>query len=110
VEAVRVYRKDPDAIGLVLLDVQMPGLDGPQTLSCLRQLNPDVNCIFMTGDLGRYAEEDLLGRGAAKVLHKPFRLLEAAQVIWRLIDEPVRHPWSSVRSSYIPPPAPAKLA
>ncbi|HEY8504799.1 MAG TPA: response regulator, partial [Gemmataceae bacterium] len=47
-EALALYQRHRDAVALVLLDVQMPGLDGPQTLRALRALNPDVRCCFMS--------------------------------------------------------------
>src|SRR5258707_543209 len=37
-KAVRLYRTHRESIGVVLLDVRMPGLDGPQTLEALREL------------------------------------------------------------------------
>lgn len=73
--------RDGDDIALVLLDVRMPGLDGPQTLNIMRSFNPQVPCCFMTGDIGQYSENDLLGRGALTILKKPFRLQEVAQVL-----------------------------
>jgi CheY-like chemotaxis protein len=39
-EAIQLYRHHRDSIDLVLLDVRMPGIDGPQTLELLRALNP----------------------------------------------------------------------
>ena len=71
-EAVRLYRRHRDAIAAVLLDVRMPGLDGPQTLALLRREDPAVRVVFMTGNTGDYAAEELLGLGAAAVLEKPF--------------------------------------
>src|SRR5688500_1446069 len=68
-DALRAYRKDID---LVLLDVRMPGWDGPQTLAALRQADPEVRCCFMTGHSARYSEGDLVGMGAAGVIGKPF--------------------------------------
>jgi response regulator RpfG family c-di-GMP phosphodiesterase len=47
-EAIDLYRLHRKAIALVLLDVWMPGLDGPQTLGALRRLNPKVEACFMT--------------------------------------------------------------
>ena len=38
--ALEVYRRQQDDIAVVLLDVRMPGLDGPQTLAELQRLNP----------------------------------------------------------------------
>src|SRR5437868_2708842 len=85
-EAVELYRRHRDTIDVVLLDVQMPGLDGPATLTALREFDPGVLCCFMTGGPGRYTEEMLVGLGAATVFRKPLRLREVAQQLARLAD------------------------
>jgi len=71
-EALRIYCRHPNAIDVVLLDVQMPHLDGPQTLAALRKIDPAVRVVFMSGNTGRYSGEELLALGAARVLQKPF--------------------------------------
>jgi CheY-like chemotaxis protein len=71
-EAVEFYRQHRDAIGAVVLDIHMPRLDGPATLGALRDLDPQVGCVFITGDPGGYAETDLRALGAVAVLRKPF--------------------------------------
>ncbi|PYQ63896.1 MAG: hypothetical protein DMF53_08965 [Acidobacteria bacterium] len=72
---------------LVLLDVMMPGMDGPATLTALRQLPAgDVPVVFMTArvqahEIARYRE-----MGAVDVIAKPFdpmTLAETVQTIWR---------------------------
>ena len=61
----------PDAI---LLDVMMPGLDGPSTLAALRS-NPataNIPVIFLTAKAMVSELERLRALGAAGVLTKPF--------------------------------------
>ena len=83
--AVELYGQHRDAIDLVLSDVQMGGLDGPQTLAALRGVNPDVRCCFMSGHPGRYMAQELLGMGAAQLFEKPFSsLTEVARVLWQV--------------------------
>lgn len=80
-EAVDLYRAHRDSIGVVLLDVCMPGLDWPATLDALRQLNPEVLACFMSGGPGHYEPEDLRRRGAVCVIAKPFLLNELASTL-----------------------------
>jgi len=90
-EALDLYRNHCETIDVVLLDVRMPALDGPQTLAALQEITPQVRCCFMSGYLGSYTEENLRDLGAATVFAKPFRLAEVAHVLGELAG---RRPWS----------------
>ncbi len=96
-EALDVFRHQRDSIDAVLLDVCMPGLDGPQTLAALQELTPQIRCCFMSGYLGSYTEQGLRHLGADAVFMKPFRLSQVAQVL-RTVARPAnlsRPPWSA---------------
>ncbi len=59
---------------LILLDVMMPGMDGPTTLSHLRK-NPDTSDIpvlFMTARAQAREVEQFISLGAQGVISKPF--------------------------------------
>ncbi|HMC65028.1 MAG TPA: response regulator [Gemmataceae bacterium] len=82
--AVAIYQKQP-GIDLVLIDVRMPGLDGPQTLKALREIDGQVRCCFVSGDTGEYEQRELLTMGAEHIFEKPFALAELAGTIRGLI-------------------------
>jgi CheY-like chemotaxis protein len=90
-DALDLYRKHRDEIDVVLLDVQMPGLDGLQTLKALQRLNPHVVACFMTGNAGSYTEEDLKGCGAARVFSKPFHPGDVVTTLQQLAPFPPPH-------------------
>jgi DNA-binding NtrC family response regulator len=77
--ALELYQQHRGHVAVVLLDVRMPGLDGPQTLALLRQADPEVVCCFMSGHSGPYSAQDLLALGALHVFDKPFRMDELGQ-------------------------------
>jgi len=83
-EAIDLYRRHGEEIAVVLLDIRMPSLDGLQTLEVLRELNPEVLACFMSSDAGAYKPEELIQRGAAYVISKPFQLDHLANILRRL--------------------------
>ena len=84
-QAAEFCRANPGAIGVALLDVLMPEMDGPQVLAALRTLCPALRWCFMTGGPGPYSERALLRSGAARVFRKPFVLVEVLETVRRLL-------------------------
>lgn len=67
---------------LVVLDVQMPGLDGPATLTALRWYAPGLRCCYLSGNPGGHTREALLGAGGGDwFLPKPVTKQELAAVL-----------------------------
>ena len=86
--AVEIFRQHSQTISVALLDVLMLGLDGPQTLAALRQIDPHVPCCFMSVSNGDYSREQLLAMGAAHVFEKPFRSLAELAKTLRKVARP----------------------
>ena len=90
----------PDAIArlatfkpdLLLLDVMMPGMDGPMTLSELRKLPEGAStpAVFMTAKAQSHEIAKFKELGAIDVVTKPFdpqTLCDHLKEIWRRTEE-----------------------
>jgi CheY-like chemotaxis protein len=75
-ECAAAFRPD-----LILLDVMMPGMDGPATLRALRELPGmvAVPVIFMTAKTQGREVESYLDQGALGVITKPFDPMHLAR-------------------------------
>jgi two-component system, chemotaxis family, chemotaxis protein CheY len=78
-EAVATYaRERPD---LVLLDVNMPHIDGIETLKRLKAADPDCVVVMLTSLANRHTIEQALELGAANYIRKDTPKEEIAKAI-----------------------------
>lgn len=59
---------------LILLDVRMPGLTGPETLADIRssERTASIPIIFFTASVQKHEKDDLMALGAQGIIEKPF--------------------------------------
>ena len=80
-EALAAFRRDrPD---VVLLDMRMPGMDGMETLRCLKALDPDVAVTMLTGVF----DEEVVSQAEAEgcqYLTKPIDLSTLLEAILKV--------------------------
>ena len=79
---------DDFAPQLILLDVMMPGMDGPTVLAHIRENNnyQHIPVVFITAKVQAAEVEDLMKLGAFAVIRKPFSPMEIAgqlRDIWK---------------------------
>ena len=86
-EALRLYEQHQDVIDLVVLEAEMVGLDGPQTLACLREIDPEVRCCFMMDKRSTFSEMELRMFGAEFILDKPFHPVGMSRRIWTFLSQ-----------------------
>jgi CheY-like chemotaxis protein len=70
-EALDLFRRQPHAFHLVLLDLTMPFMDGEETFQRLREIRADVPVVLCTGFIQRNRLDKLMKDGIAGFLRKP---------------------------------------
>ena len=58
---------------IVIMDIDMPEMNGIEALEHMKATRPDVPVLLMTGNVQRMATQAMLSLGAACVLAKPFK-------------------------------------
>jgi len=71
-EAVEVYRTHADLVDLVILDLDMPELNGEQALVEIRKMAPEAKILISSGYVLREREAALRALGVHGFLHKPY--------------------------------------
>jgi CheY-like chemotaxis protein len=79
--AVDVYRRQPDAIGLVLLDLTMPVMSGEEALHHMQSINPHVRVLLTSGYNEVEAVRRFSGKGLAGFIQKPFTAAALAEKV-----------------------------
>jgi CheY-like chemotaxis protein len=82
-DALAVSRAFPGAIHLLLTDVRMPELEGPELCRRVRQTRPEIMCLLMSG----YTPQDLDSEFA--FLAKPFRIGQLLSNVQELLEGPL---------------------
>jgi PAS domain S-box-containing protein len=71
-EAIALYREHQSVIRGVVLDMIMPGMNGMATFHELRQIDPNVNVLLMSGFAMNEDVQNLLDAGARGFVAKPY--------------------------------------
>ncbi len=85
-EALNIYRDQFDKIDLVILDMVMPELNGPEAFRKLKEINPEVKVLFSSGYDEQTQSQDILNEGVLGFLQKPYGVNDLLNKIRTLID------------------------
>ncbi len=85
-DAEKIYLENIDSIDLLLTDIVMPGKSGEELYTTLKETNPDIKAVFMSGYI---ADSKALQRVSEKnipFIEKPISLTKLANIMKREME------------------------
>jgi DNA-binding NtrC family response regulator len=86
-EALSVYQQRGNEIAVVVLDVVMPGMDGREVFARIRDINASAKVIVSSGYSNDQEAEEMIKRGAAAFVQKPYRMAELVKAVGEVIEK-----------------------
>jgi PAS domain S-box-containing protein len=80
IEAIDIYAQNYHSIAIVLVDMMMPHLDTPSIVLALKQIDPKVKIVVMSGSYINL-ESVMDGQKICAVLNKPFTTVDLLQIL-----------------------------
>jgi len=80
-EGLAYYRDAWRNIDLVIVDMVMPVLGGPECFRGMKEINPDVRAILSTGYSLEGAVQEIMNEGVLGFIQKPFRMDQLSQIV-----------------------------
>lgn len=86
--ALDVVRKGAPKIHLLITDVIMPMMTGPELAGQVTTLRPGVKVLYLSGRIGHTVVRDGSVIPGAALLHKPFTTDDLARKVREVLDSP----------------------
>ncbi len=84
--AASIYREHWRGIDLVIADMVMPRMSGPELFACLKEVNPGVRVIVSSGYSHDQEGERMLRHGCLGYLQKPYNIESLHQLVRSVLD------------------------
>ena len=86
IEALELFRAEPDRFDLVITDMTMPDMTGDKLAQELIKIRPDIPVIICTGYSKRISEEKARNLGIRKFVMKPLMMRNLAETVRKALD------------------------
>ncbi|MGD0092880.1 MAG: ATP-binding protein [Planctomycetota bacterium] len=86
-EALLAYQQHKGGVDLLVTDIVMPEISGPELVAQLRELRPDIKVIFASGYMDPRLKPQSHGEPSVHFLQKPISLGVFARKVREVLDE-----------------------
>ena len=85
-EAIEIFKKHPEEIDLVVLDMIMPKMGGGETYDRIKKIKPDVKVLLSSGFSINGQASEILNRGCNGFIQKPFNLQNLSKNLRAILE------------------------
>jgi len=85
-EAISIFNKEHDSIGLVILDMIMPYMSGKEVFDQMKKIDPHVRVLLASGYSIKGQAQEIMDRGCGGFIQKPFDTVELSRKIREILD------------------------
>lgn len=89
VHAIKLCRAYEGDIDILLTDVVMPGVSGPELAKTLLSMRPGLKVVYMSGYAGEYLHDEGVNADGVALLQKPFTAAALEEKIRQVLHQPV---------------------
>ena len=86
-ESLALFQENREHIDLVVMDVVMPGLSGPEAYLKMCEQQPETRVIFTAGYTPRATELAFVVEKGASILTKPYSLISLSQMVRGALEQ-----------------------
>ncbi len=91
-QAVSMVQNDTSGIDLMILDMVMPGMDGPRTYEAVRRMNADIRVLVCSGYAKKEDIQQMIAKGCDDFILKPFDVVKLSQKLESVFNFPGTNP------------------
>ena len=86
-EAIDLFRKNKNWVELVILDMNMPGMNGATVYDHLKKIQTDAKVLIASGYFENHVIGDILKNGCIGFIQKPFTIGELSEKLKEMLNK-----------------------
>jgi len=87
IQALVWFEEHAAEVDLVILDMVMPRMSGMRTYLRMREIDPSVNVVMVSGNTEQRLADEMMNMGVSGYLRKPFTLQQVLSEVRKALDE-----------------------
>ncbi len=85
--AIEIVKNNPNKIDIVLLDLLMPQINGIETYKHMKDIQPSIKALLITGTKKERIQEEIVQEGVLPYIEKPYKIDQLTDTILRILGE-----------------------